>query len=100
MNPLRLGVVLMVVGTILIVSTIGVFLFFFHAQQFSDKVSDWGAFGDYFSGALGASISTLALIGAVIAIYQQHQTDHRVNNHAIASDLMRTIERLEDTIDS
>jgi hypothetical protein len=71
----------------------------FYAQDFSPNVNDWGAFGSYLGGVLGASISTLALIGAVIAIYQQHQIDQRTKNHSIAADLMRSIERLEDTID-
>jgi hypothetical protein len=99
MNPIRLGKILVIVGATLIVGTIGVFVFFFYAQDISTNVNEWGAFGSYLGGVLGVVISTLALIGAVIAIYQQHQTDQRVNNHTIASGLMRTIERLEDGID-
>jgi len=100
MNLIRLGKILVLVGATLIVGTIGVFVFFFYAQDFSTNVNEWGAFGSYVGGVSGVFISTLALIGAVAAIYQQHQTDQRVNNHMIASGLMRTIERLEDSIDS
>lgn len=99
LSPVRLGVVLVILGAILFVSSIGVFAVFFHAQNISTDVNDWGAFGSYLGGVLGVSISILALSGAVIAIYQQHGTEKRVSNHTIAADLMRTIERLEDSID-
>lgn len=75
-------------------------MFYFFVQDFSTDVNDWGAFGSYLGGVLGASISILALIGAVIAIYQQHAADRRVNNHTVASNLMISIERLEESIDS
>lgn len=100
MNPVRLGITLAVIGAILIVATIGVFVLFFYGQDISTDVNDWGAFGSYLGGVLGVSISSLALLGAVIAIYQQHITNGRVNDHVIASDLMRSIERLEDDIDN
>jgi len=100
MNPTRLGIILVIIGAILIISTISVFGFFFYTQKVSINVNDWGAFGSYLGGVLGTSISILALIGGVIAIYQQHRTEQRVNNQTIASDLMKSIERLEDSIDS
>lgn len=100
MNPVRLGTTLVIIGAILIIATTGTFLLFFHAQNFSPNITDWGAFGSYLGGVMGASISTLALIGAVIVIYQNHKAEQRASNQAIASDLMKSIERLEDGIDS
>lgn len=100
LSPVRLGVILVIIGAILIIVTVGVFAFFFHVQKISNNVNDWGAFGSYLGGVLGVSISILALSGAVIAIYQQHRIEQRVTDHTIAADLMRTIERLEDSIDT
>jgi hypothetical protein len=100
MNPTRLGAVLVVIGAILIAVTIGAFAFFFYTQRVSTNVNDWGAFGSYVGGVLGASISILALIGSVIAIYLQQKTSRNEHNHRIASDLINTIERLENDIDS
>lgn len=99
MSTNRLGYILAISALVLIVLIISMFVYFFHSYDFSKNVSDWGAFGSYFGGVLGASVSTLALIGAVIALRQQHIADKRYNDHAIASDLLRSVERIEDAID-
>lgn len=100
MNPTRLGIVLVVFGAILIAATIGAFGFFFYTQKVSTNVDAWGAFGSYVGGVLGASISILALIGSVTAIYLQQKISRNEYNHRIASDLIKTIERLENDIDN
>ena len=99
MNSIQTGKLLVAIGLFLVLIAIGVFVKFFFYHDVSSDVNDWGAFGSYLSGAIGAPISILALVGAVIAIHQQNKTDKKVINHSLASDLVRSIERLEDTLD-
>jgi len=87
-------------GGLLVVGAISIFGVIFHTQEISNNVNDWGAFGSYLSGAIGAPISILALIGAVVALYQQHKTDIKVNDQAVSLELVRSIERLEETLDN
>lgn len=99
MSPTRLGIILVSIGALIAIATIGTFSFFFYDHNISKNVNDWGAFGSYLGGALGTPISVLALIGSVIAIYRQHLADQRENKQSVASDLLRSIERLDDSIE-
>lgn len=76
------------------------FSLFFYSYDISDNVNDWGTFGSYLRGAIGAPISILALVGAVVALYQQHKSDKKAREQNIALEVVKSIERLEERIDS
>ena len=56
-------------------------------------MNDWGAFGSYVGGVIGDSITPLALAGAVLAIFQQHNASVEDRNQVTAAAILRTIER-------
>jgi hypothetical protein len=98
-NIKKVGIMLVTMSLVLVATTLILYGYQFHEAPLSNNIQDWGAFGSYLGGVLGATIPTLALIGAVIAIFQQQSAFLRSNNQILASDILRTIERLEDEID-
>lgn len=100
MKPITLGIILVAIGGLLVIGVIIAFGLFFHSYEISNNVNDWGAFGSYLSGAIGAPISILALIGAVVALYQQHKTDKKASDQYVALEIVKSIERLEETLDN
>lgn len=100
MNLKKIGVGLVAISIILVVLTLLFYGIKFYHRPLSDNVGDWGAFGSYVGGVLGATIPALALIGAVLAIFQQQIVFAKSNNQVLASDIFKTIERLEQEIDT
>ena len=54
--------ILIIISIIIIVVPSLVFIFKYKPIKFSDSISDWGAFGDYFGGVTNTLISLLSLV--------------------------------------
>ena len=99
-NYKKIGVTLLIMAALLVVFSIGTYSYVFYNNPLSSDMNDWGAFGSYVGGVIGASITPLALAGAVLAIFQQHNASVEDKNQSTAAAILRTIERIEDSIDS
>ena len=100
LNYKFIGITLLIIAILLISISLGVFAYVFHHGQLSSNLSDWGAFGSYIGGVIGGAITPLALVGAVMALFQQHNSSLKEKNEFLASGILNTIERIEDSIDN
>lgn len=98
-NYKNIGIILLITAVLLVSISIGAYLYTFSQNQLSTKLNDWAAFGSYIGGVIGGVITPLALVGAVLALFQQHNDSLKNKNQATAAEILKTIERVEDSID-
>ena len=95
-----IGTTLLVIAILLISISLGMFLYVFNEASLSSHLTDWGAFGSYFGGVISAVITPLALVGAVMALFQQHNSSIKDKKQVTANNILQTIERVEDSLDN
>ena len=64
---------LMIFGGMFGAAPIAVYVWRFNDRPVSDLVTEWGAFGDYVGGLLGALFGFLAFLGVVVTAYLQER---------------------------
>ncbi len=95
----KLGIILLVIAVLLILISVSAFIYVFYDNTLSSDISNWGAFGSYIGGVIGGSITSLALVGAVLALFQQHNAYIKDKKQLTANSILNAIERMEDDFD-
>jgi hypothetical protein len=80
---------------IIILIIILAFIINFSSQAISDKVSDWGTFGDYFGGLLNPIIGVLNLIALVYISFVISKLEEKRNLHELQSQKKFTLYSLQ-----
>jgi hypothetical protein len=62
MNFPKAVILFSTVGLALLLTPMVIFITYFNSQEISDKISLWGAFGDFFGGTLNTILSLISLI--------------------------------------
>lgn len=96
----KLGFILLIIAVLIITASIGAFLYVFNDSTLSPDITDWGSFGSYIGGVIGGSITSLALVGAVLALFQQHNSYLKDKKQLTANSILNAIERMEDSFDA
>ncbi len=79
----KLLIIMLCISVTVVIIVLLIFFINFKNQSFSNRISDWGAFGDYFGGVLNSSISFISLLILSFLTYlisKQSSQDDKENN--------------------